>query len=191
MGLASIVMAGPHDLVSLVRAYPWLDGDASREVALASLDHGEPAWRRSRFDPGHFTASGLVASPDRSSILLIHHPRHDRWLQPGGHFEPVDESVEAAARREVAEETGISRLERIGTGVLRIDAHDIPARTDEPRHIHIDLALGFVAGSDAIGPVSEVLDAAWIPFDDLDGFDTDDALRSGARVLRSALSSGS
>ena len=180
-------MSGPRDLVALVHSYRWLDADPSRDIAVASLDHGEPAWRRSIFDPGHFTASGLVASPDRSSILLIHHPRHDRGLQPGGHIEPGDESVEAAARREVAEETGVTGLVRIGAGILRIDAHDIPARSDEPPHIHIDLALGFLAESSAIGPVSEVIDAAWVPFDDLEGIDTDDALRSGARSLRRAL----
>lgn len=181
-------MAGPADLAALVRAYPWLPSDPSREIALASLDHDEPAWRRSIFKPGHFTASGFVASPDRSSLLLIHHPRHDRWLQPGGHIEQDDETVEHAAWREVEEETGIRDLERVGSGLLRVDAHDIPARADEPAHIHIDLAIGFVAASDAIGPVAEVLDAAWVPFEDLARFDTDEAVRSGARALLAALS---
>ena len=180
-------MSGPRDLASLVRSYRWLDADPSRDIAVASLDHDEPAWRRSIFDPGHFTASGLVASPDRSCILLIHHPRHDRWLQPGGHFEPHDDSVEAAARREVGEETGVTDLVRVGTGLMRIDAHDIPARSDEPSHVHIDLGVGFVAESPDIGPVSEVIDAAWVPFDDLADFDTDDALRSASQVLRTAL----
>ena len=120
-------------------------------------------------------------------LLAARGKGHGRWLQPGGHFEPHDETVEGAARREVAEETGIDRLERIGAGLIQIHAHDIPARSDEPFHVHIDLAVGFVAGSDLIGPIAEVLDAAWVPFEDLAGFDTDDAVRSGAMALRATL----
>ena len=63
---------------------------------------------RDRFVPGHFTASGFVVSPDGSSLLLIHHRRLDRWLQPGGHIDPEDASPIAAAAREVTEETGVS-----------------------------------------------------------------------------------
>lgn len=185
--LASPVMSGPHDLVSLVTAYPWSNDDASKDVALAALDHGDPAWQRSRFAPGHFTASGFVASPDRSSLLLIHHPRHDKWLQPGGHLEADDHTVEEAARREVMEETGIGQLDRVGTGLLHIDAHDIPARADEPTHVHIDLGVGFVARSDAIGPVAEVLDAAWVRFGELDHFGADRAVRTGASALLAVL----
>ena len=182
-------MSGPHDLVTLVTGYPWSDGNASKDVALAALDHEDPAWHRSRFAPGHFTASGFVASPDRLSLLLIHHPRHARWLQPGGHFEADDTTIEEAARREVQEETGIGQLDRVGSGLLHIDAHDIPARADEPAHVHIDLAVGFVAWSDAIGPVTEVLDAAWVRFDELDRFETDHAVRTGASALLTLLES--
>ena len=87
------------------------------------------------------------------------------------------------------EETGIGQLDRVGTGLLHIDAHDIPARADEPPHVHIDLSIGFVARSDAIGPVTEVLDAAWVRFDELDRFGTDDAVRTGASALLTLLES--
>ena len=180
-------MSGPSDLAALVRTHEWRGDDHSRLIALAALDHGEPAWRRSVFEPGHFTASGFVASPDRSAVLLVHHPRHDRWLQPGGHFEADDGRVEDAARREVGEETGVHGLSRVGSGLLRIDAHDIPARSDEPAHVHIDLAVGFVAATDEIGPVTEVLDAAWVPFGELVAFGADAAVRSGVDALRAAL----
>jgi 8-oxo-dGTP pyrophosphatase MutT (NUDIX family) len=116
---------------------------------------------------------------------MIHHARLEKWLQPGGHIEPDDETLEAAARREVAEETGISELSRLGSGILRIHAHAIPPRADEPHHTHIDLALGFVSATFDIGPIDEVLDAAWVPFDELATFDTDDAAREAAAALRS------
>ena len=106
-------------------------------------------------DPGHFTASGFVLSPDRGSVLLILHGKLNRWLQPGGHIESADASVEAAARREIAEETGLEAMTRAGTDLARIDAHQIPARGIEPEHVHIDLALGFIAQTVLLGPICE------------------------------------
>ena len=69
-------------------------------------NHGDP-FSRSRFDPGHFTVSALVLPPDGSSLLMIFHTKLGRWLQPGGHVEPSDADLQAAARREVVEETGL------------------------------------------------------------------------------------
>lgn len=140
-------------------------------------------WPRSEFDPGHFTASGFVLSPDRGSLLLILHGKLDRWLQPGGHFENDDVSVEAAARREIAEETGLRTINRVGADLVRIDAHQIPPSGSEPQHIHIDLAMGFVAETDLLGPFDEVVDARWVPLNELATYDVDEAVRKGVRSL--------
>ncbi len=161
-----------------------VDGDAtSVRLAQELIAHGTPPWRRTEFDPGHFTASGFVLSPDRQALLLIHHAKLDRWLQPGGHFEPSDESVAYAARREITEETGLSDLRETGAGIVRIDAHPIPARGAEPAHTHIDLGVGFIAGSDEVAAVEEVLDARWVPFDRLSDFDVDDAVLRGVTAV--------
>jgi 8-oxo-dGTP pyrophosphatase MutT (NUDIX family) len=140
-------------------------------------------WPRSEFDPGHFTASGFVLSPDSGSVLLILHGKLGRWLQPGGHIEKGDPSVEAAARREIAEETGLTAITRAGTGLARIDAHQIPTRGIEPEHLHIDLALGFTAETDALGPLDEVLDARWVRIDDLDSYNVDEPIHAGLQSL--------
>jgi len=49
-------------------------------------------------------AGGVVRRGDR--VAVIHRPRYDDWTLPKGKLEP-GETVEAAALREVAEETGL------------------------------------------------------------------------------------
>jgi 8-oxo-dGTP pyrophosphatase MutT (NUDIX family) len=176
-------VTGPVDLESLVRAYV-PDGDEwSSVLALEVLAIDRAMWPRTEFDPGHFTASGFVVSPDGSSLLLIHHGKLDRWLQPGGHIEAEDSTVQAAARREIFEETGVGDLHLLGTSLVRIDAHEIPERGREPAHVHIDLGVGFLAVSLEIGPLDEVNDARWVPLDTLVHYDADDALRAGADAV--------
>ncbi len=96
-------MAGPihlgSDLEALVRAYAPKGDSWSHEWALRVLDNDRPMWPRTEFDPGHFTASAFVVSVDGDSILLIHHAKLGRWLQPGGHIEVDDASIEGATRR--------------------------------------------------------------------------------------------
>ncbi len=179
-------MTDPSDLEELVRGYD-ADGDGwSHELAIGVLGSGRPMWPRSEFEPGHFTASGFVISPDGLSLLLIHHGKLDRWLQPGGHIDPEDATVEDAARREIFEETGVGGLVRVGSSLMRIDAHEIPERGIEPAHLHIDLGLGFRATTSDIGPIDEVIDARWVVFDDLDAYDVDEALGAGAEGVRRA-----
>ena len=182
----SQLMSGPVDLDVLVRGHV-PDGDvSSHEVALAILGNRRPMWPRSEFDPGHFTVSAFVLSPDRDELLLIHHRKLGRWLQPGGHLESEDFSIENAARREVLEETGVRHLRHLGPTLMRIDSHKIPQYGDEPAHMHIDLGVGFHAESNDIGPIDEVIEARWVPYGELQSFDVDAALMAGARAVRHA-----
>jgi 8-oxo-dGTP pyrophosphatase MutT (NUDIX family) len=155
---------------------------------MQALGTGRSMWPRGEFEPGHFTASGFVLSPDGCSVLLILHGKLGRWLQPGGHFEVGDVSVEAAARREIAEETGVTEVERVSSGLIRIDAHEIPAHGSEPPHVHIDLGVGFRALDPTIGPVSEVADARWVQFTDLSLHGVDQAVAGGVDRLRHLMS---
>ncbi len=97
---------------------------------------------RQDFEPGHFTASAVLADGAANRVFLIHHPKIERWLQPGGHIEAADASVAAAAAREAEEETGF-RLDRAAAVPVALSIHRIAAWGREPAHLHLDLQFLF------------------------------------------------
>ncbi|MCI0570406.1 MAG: NUDIX hydrolase [Myxococcaceae bacterium] len=95
----------------------------------------------------HFTGSAVVVTPDGLRVCLVHHGKLHRWLQPGGHADPVDRGdMAATALREAREETGCRvRLHAGAPQPLDVDVHRIPARRDEPEHLHLDVRYLVVA----------------------------------------------
>src|SRR6266540_3835261 len=81
--------------------------DLARILAFVSR-HADPFDRR--IAEGHLTASALVVSATGERVLLLHHRKLDRWLQPGGHGDPGETSGEQVALREAHEETGLPGL---------------------------------------------------------------------------------
>lgn len=120
---------------------------------------------RSAF-PGHITGAAWLVSPDGADVLLTHHRKLDRWLQLGGHSDGDPDPLSVAAR-EAVEESGLA-VRPLGPGLLDIDIHAIPARGDEPGHLHYDLRFAFVSTAGRDYEVSEEShDLAWVPIDRL------------------------
>jgi 8-oxo-dGTP pyrophosphatase MutT (NUDIX family) len=145
---------------------------------------GEPApFARSTFAPGHFTASAFVLSPERDALLLIHHRKLGLWLQPGGHVEATDSTVEGAARREATEEVGLTDFDARHPGIFDIDVHSIPGRADEPEHEHFDLRVLLVARSLEFAAGDEVLGARWVALADMPRMTTDESVQRAVRKI--------
>jgi 8-oxo-dGTP pyrophosphatase MutT (NUDIX family) len=138
---------------------------------------------RQHFVPGHLTASAFVLSPKRDALLLILHKKLRLWLQPGGHIEPDDVSLAAAARREVAEEVGLDLPESALGAVFDLDIHAIPARKDEPAHEHFDVRFCFPSPTLTFATNDEVVEARWAPLSEIDRLTTDESVLRVARKL--------
>jgi 8-oxo-dGTP pyrophosphatase MutT (NUDIX family) len=124
------------DLVDYRARWPGEAGTVAVFEELLRTDRDALAYRRER-RAGHFTGSAWVVSADGARVLLTHHRKLDRWLQPGGHADG-DTDLARVALREAEEETGLRDLV-LEPGVFDLDRHAIPARGDEPEHWHYDV----------------------------------------------------
>lgn len=100
-------------------------------------------------DNKHFTVTTYVVDNDK--VLLLFHPKHHKWIPPGGHLE-ANEIPTLGAKREVLEETGL-HVEFIRQENVWYDfghaasferpylclLENIPPHGDKPAHQHIDL----------------------------------------------------
>lgn len=125
-------------------------------------DTAQP-FSREQYAPGHVTASAFVLDPEARELLLILHGKLGLWLQPGGHVDPEDANVLESARREVREEVSICELSVVGSGLLDVDVHAIPARGAQMAHAHFDVRFLFKASARAFRAGSDAKDARWVP----------------------------
>ncbi|HUH30395.1 MAG TPA: NUDIX hydrolase [Rhodanobacter sp.] len=196
----------PITLIDALRGYGarWPAEVATVEQFIRFLCSGEDVFERWHAD-GHCTGSAWLVSADGQRVLLMHHRKLNRWLQPGGHADG-DTDLARVALREAEEETGVPGL-RVEGGIFDIDRHRIaryapvahpgesaaspasapgepgPVRAAEAEHWHYDVRYVVRAGADEHFTRNvESRALAWRPVQDVADDDTlDDSLRRMAR----------
>ncbi|MEZ0160691.1 NUDIX hydrolase [Streptomyces griseorubens] len=159
------------DAVLVLKAYE--DQTDLRDAYLEHLAaHPDGLWKAC--GAGHLTASALVVDPERGRVLLTLHRKLRMWLQMGGHCEPGDATLAAAALREATEESGVAGLTLLPGGPVRLDRHPILP----PCHFHFDVQYAALATPDAVHAVSdESLDVRWFPYDEVPQVADDSVVR--------------
>lgn len=117
-----------------------------------------------------FCASVFVVNPVDKKILLCHHQRFNRWVQPGGHIED-NELPEETALRETYEETGV-RVKLLGERFPREDDFIRPLGIQRNRgkdgSLHIDITyVGVPLDQDDVIEDDEIDRCAWFSLEEL------------------------
>lgn len=174
-------------------AAPSPEQDSLRHTYLAFLAAAPDACLR-RSVPGHVTASAIVFTPTLTHVLLTLHPRIGKWVQLGGHCEPEDHTIAAAALREAREESGNPGIELSG-GLARLHTHPITCSLGVPTR-HLDVQFAAVAPLSDTGTAlpaivrsDESTDLQWWPVDglpaDTDRITVTPLINDALRLLRS------
>ncbi|MBC7891464.1 MAG: NUDIX hydrolase [Sphingobacteriaceae bacterium] len=125
---------------------------------------------------GHITGSAWITAPDQTQVLLLHHRKLDRWLQPGGHADG-DPDVRRVAFREATEETGLL-VTLARDGIFDLDIHEIPDNTRDAAHLHYDMRFHFTA--DPAQPLvvnSESKALVWVPMERVSKYTSEESVR--------------
>jgi 8-oxo-dGTP pyrophosphatase MutT (NUDIX family) len=114
--------------------------------------------------PLHVTGSALIVHPDSGRVLLRWHQRQQAWLQVGGHGDPGEEDPLGIARREAAEETGLTDLVPWPDPRLRhVVIVAVPAAGADPAHEHADVRFFLATRTpDAIVPERPDAPLRWL-----------------------------
>jgi 8-oxo-dGTP pyrophosphatase MutT (NUDIX family) len=154
-----------------------LDDPARDEFLRFTAEHDDALLRSCV--TGHLTGSALVVDPVSERMLLLHHRKLQKWLQPGGHADG-DGNLAAVALREATEETGIDGL-RVVVPAIHLDIHVVEPPNEVP-HRHYDVRYLVLApeGAEAIGNLESTA-LRWVTLEELDALSDEPGLRLLAR----------
>lgn len=110
------------------------------------------------------SAGGIVLG-DAGTVAMVFSKNSQSWLLPKGRVED-GETDEEAARREIAEETGLTDLELLDD--LGEFTRPRASFEEAPAEVKVIRMFLFNAGPHAeLSPTREIEDAAWVPYREL------------------------
>lgn len=120
-----------------------------------------------------YTVTAFIVN-QAGQVLLVNHPRYDKWIPVGGHIE-LDEDPEEALLREIQEETGLeveilsSRPPVSSDGVkFLLTPHYVDVHEANPPHKHISFTYFARALHDDFVRSDEHDDMRWFSLDELE-----------------------
>jgi len=145
-----------------------------------------------------FVATGYILNKKRNKILMLFHKKAQLWVPPGGHLDD-NELPHEAVIREVLEETGLiatifdvsidlkmkpSSTEWQIPTPLCILHEVIPARPNEPQHLHVDFCYAMTTGDERVTLAKEEAEKiAWFSLDEIMKLNTFEGVRCISKKL--------
>lgn len=156
------------DLITKLNSYnPEFELEKEFRVSLLSFVKANFDCFERSLSIGHVTGSAWIINHQYTKALLTHHKKLDRWLQLGGHADGETNIIKVASA-EAQEESGLESLHLHSENIFDIDIHTIPARKNEPEHLHYDVRFLFIADENEELRIShESKNLAWIPFEQM------------------------
>jgi 8-oxo-dGTP pyrophosphatase MutT (NUDIX family) len=165
-------------LLQLLAAYRNRYPDESEVIGqYQSFIEQHPDCFERSLDVGHVTGSAIILDSSSQNVLLTHHRKLNRWLQPGGHADG-DPVVSRVAMKEALEESGLSDIRFVQHEILDLDIHLIPERGNEAAHYHYDsrYLLQSAGETDEFVVSEESHDLAWVPIDQISDYTDEDSI---------------
>ena len=128
---------------------------------------------------GHITGSAWIVNRTGDRVLLTHHRKLGRWLQPSGHSDGDPDTLEVALR-EAREESGLD-VRELDEAVFDLDLHLVPARGGEPAPLPLRRPLPRPGDGRPVPGERGVLRLAWVPVDRVGVFTNQESVLRMAR----------
>lgn len=107
------------------------------------------------------SGSAWIFNPLNGKILLAHHKKMNKWVQPGGHAEKTEIAhLHKAALREAIEETGIASLQLYTKKLFHLSIF-LNTNTSRPYFLH-DFCFLFVTQETQYKTSNETNELRWV-----------------------------
>lgn len=173
-----------HSLLTLLRKYTPFDPE-EQTMWLDTIRFVEenPDCFERWLSIGHVTGSAWIIDESRTSVLLMHHRKLNKWFQPGGHADG-DPDILRVAMKEAQEETGLETVRILSSSIFDVDVHLIPANAKEAAHYHYDIRFLFSADSkQSLTINSESKDLVWVPLSEVEQYNNSNSILRMVRKM--------
>lgn len=111
---------------------------------------------------GHITAGAVIMHED-GDLLINFHKILKKWVFFGGHSDGETNTLNVA-KREVAEESGITEYDDLGGKIFDAEVHLIPENKakKEPEHYHYDIQFLFIVNKKDFKISNESINIKWV-----------------------------
>ena len=140
----------------------------------------------------HFTASGWIVNKKRDKVLMIYHNIYDSWAWVGGHADG-DSDLLHVVKKEIEEETGITKLKQLYDGIYGINIVTVEAHKKRGKqvnaHLHFDLEYLFEADENDKLTIKEDENSnvGWIPLEEVNDYTTEEKMKPIYKYLNDKL----